>query len=52
MGIWEFKDFSSFFSDAWVIGLLFGMYNIWLLYLVSLLLIFMMISAVIIRIRV
>ena len=34
------------------IGLLFGMYNIWLLSLVSFLLILMMISAVIIRIRV
>ena len=34
------------------IGLLLGMYNIWLLCLVSFLLILMMISAVIIRIRV
>ena len=40
------------FQMLGVIGLLLGMYNIWLLCLVSFLLILMMISAVIIRIRV
>ena len=51
-GVGNLRIFVAYFQMFGGIGLLLGMYNIWLLCLASFLLILMMISAVIIRIRV
>ena len=51
-GVGSLRILVASFQMLGAIGLLLGMYNIWLLCLVSFLLILMMISAVIIRIRV